>query len=124
MTANDGEPVRGDLPVLLILGEADPQDPANVAGAPEELPRSKTVVVPRQSHTVGTRGCIPTIVTAFLTAGTVDGPRCVMRRQRGDSRTVQNREPVSAVAAMAWRSRAMVASGALVAGRGQHDCAR
>jgi hypothetical protein len=72
--ANDGEPVRGDMPVLLILGEADPQDPAaNVADAPIELPRSKTVVVPGQSHTVGTRGCMPTIVAAFIRAGTVDG---------------------------------------------------
>lgn len=72
--ANDSEPVRSDTPVLIVLGEADPQDPAtNVADAPIELPRSKTVVVPGQSHTVGSRGCMPTIVTAFIQAGTVDG---------------------------------------------------
>ena len=72
--ANDGEPVRGDTPVLIILGEADPQDPAaNVADAPVELPRSKTVVVPGQGHTVGHRGCMPTVVAAFFKAGTVDG---------------------------------------------------
>jgi len=72
--ANDGEPVRGDTPVLIILGEADPQDPAaNVADAPVELPRSKTVVVPGQGHTVGHRGCMPTVVAAFFNAGMVDG---------------------------------------------------
>jgi len=72
--ANDGEPVRGDTPVLIVLGEADPQDPAaNVADAPVELPRSKTVVVPGQGHTVGHRGCMPTLVAAFIKAGTVDG---------------------------------------------------
>jgi pimeloyl-ACP methyl ester carboxylesterase len=72
--ANDGEPARGDTPVLIILGGADPQDPAaNVADAPVELPRSTTVVVPGQGHTVGHRGCMPTIVAAFFKAGTVDG---------------------------------------------------
>lgn len=66
----DGEPVRSDIPMLLVVGEADPQDPpANIADAPLELPNSRTVVVPWQSHTVAHLGCMPSIVTAFFEAG-------------------------------------------------------
>jgi pimeloyl-ACP methyl ester carboxylesterase len=71
---NDAEPVRSDVPVLLILGDADPQDPpSNVADAPTELPNSLTVVVPGQGHTVGHLGCMPSIVVDFIRAGTTDG---------------------------------------------------
>jgi pimeloyl-ACP methyl ester carboxylesterase len=69
---NDAQAVRSDVPVLLILGEADPQDPpSNVADAPTELPNSLTVVVPGQGHTVGHLGCMPSVVVAFINAGTV-----------------------------------------------------
>jgi pimeloyl-ACP methyl ester carboxylesterase len=72
--ANDAEPVRSDVPVLLLVGEADPQDPPqNVADAAVELPKSVTVVVPGQGHTVGHIGCMPSLVTAFIQAGTVAG---------------------------------------------------
>ncbi len=72
--ASDREPVRSDVPVLLVLGEADPQNPpANVADAPTELPNSLTVVVPGQAHTVGHLGCMPSIIDSFIEAGTVDG---------------------------------------------------
>lgn len=71
---NDAEPARSDVPVLLILGDADPQDPpSNVADAPVELPNSLTVVVPGHGHTVGYQGCMPSIVVDFITAGTVSG---------------------------------------------------
>jgi pimeloyl-ACP methyl ester carboxylesterase len=70
---NDADPVRSDVPVLLVLGEADPQDPpSNVTDAPAELPNSLTVVVPGQGHTVGHLGCMPSVVVAFINAGTVD----------------------------------------------------
>ena len=72
--SDDGSPVRSTVPVLLLVGEADPQDPpANVADAPEELPNSRTVVVPGAGHTVGHLGCMPSIVAAFIEAGTVNG---------------------------------------------------
>ena len=72
--ADDAEPVRSDVPVLLVLGEADPQDPpANVEDAPEELPNSLTVVVPGMGHTVGHLGCMPSIIVDFFEAGSVDG---------------------------------------------------
>jgi pimeloyl-ACP methyl ester carboxylesterase len=72
--ANDADPVRSERPVLLILGNADPQDPpSNVADAPDEMPNSLTVVVPGHGHTVGHLGCMPSIVTAFIKAGTTAG---------------------------------------------------
>jgi pimeloyl-ACP methyl ester carboxylesterase len=70
----DGKPVRSDVPVLLLNGSEDPQDPpANVVDAPSELPNSLEVVAPGQGHTVGHLGCLPEVVAAFIEAGTVDG---------------------------------------------------
>jgi pimeloyl-ACP methyl ester carboxylesterase len=72
--ANDADPVRGDLPVLFTVGDSDPQDPPdNIAEAATDLPNSLTVVVPGQGHTVAHMGCMPSIVSAFIAAGTVDG---------------------------------------------------
>ena len=74
VAADDREPVTSDVPMLLILGGADPQNPpANVADAPVEFPNSLTVVAPGHAHTVGHLGCMPSIVDAFVEAGTVDG---------------------------------------------------
>jgi pimeloyl-ACP methyl ester carboxylesterase len=71
---NDGEPVRSDVPALLLVGEADPQDPPpNVADAAVELPRSATVVIPGQGHTVAHIACMPSLVAAFIRAGTATG---------------------------------------------------
>jgi TAP-like protein len=62
------------VPILLLNGSEDPQDPpANVADAPTELPNSLSIVAPGQGHTVGTVGCLPRVVAAFIDAGTVDG---------------------------------------------------
>ncbi|HET9672503.1 MAG TPA: alpha/beta hydrolase, partial [Actinomycetota bacterium] len=70
----DDEPVRSDVPVLLLNGTEDPQDPpANVAGAARQLTGSLTVAVPGYGHTVGHVGCLPQVVAAFLAAGGVDG---------------------------------------------------
>jgi pimeloyl-ACP methyl ester carboxylesterase len=69
--ANDGDPVRSAVPVLLVVGEADPQDPPpNIADATVELPRSTTVVVPGHGHGVAHIGCMPGLITAFVNAGT------------------------------------------------------
>jgi hypothetical protein len=66
--------MTSEVPMLLILGEADPQNPpANVAEAPIRFPNSRTVVVPGQAHTVGHLGCMPSIVESFIDAGTVEG---------------------------------------------------
>jgi pimeloyl-ACP methyl ester carboxylesterase len=72
--ANDGDAVTSDRPVLITLGEADPQDPLpNVADAPADFPNSLTIVVPGQAHTVAHLGCMPSIVESFIEAGTVVG---------------------------------------------------
>jgi pimeloyl-ACP methyl ester carboxylesterase len=72
--ADDEEPATSDVPVLLILGGADPQNPpSNVADAPRELPNSLTLVLPGHAHTVGNVGCMPSIIESFIRAGTVGG---------------------------------------------------
>jgi pimeloyl-ACP methyl ester carboxylesterase len=71
--ADDGRPVRSNVPVLLLNGTLDPQDPpANVADAATELPNSLVIVAP-QAHTFGHIGCMPDVVAAFIEAGTVKG---------------------------------------------------
>jgi pimeloyl-ACP methyl ester carboxylesterase len=70
----DGTPVRSDVPVLLLNGEADPQDPpSHVSDAPEELPNSLSVVVPGAAHTVVGLGCLARVVTDFIQLGTAEG---------------------------------------------------
>jgi pimeloyl-ACP methyl ester carboxylesterase len=71
--ADDGHPVRSNVPVLLLNGTLDPQDPpANVADAAVELPNSLVIVAP-QAHTFGHIGCMPDVVAAFIATGTVEG---------------------------------------------------
>jgi pimeloyl-ACP methyl ester carboxylesterase len=70
---NDAEPVRSPVPVLLLNGSLDPQDPpANVADAPTELPNSLVIVAP-EAHTFGHVGCMPDVVATFFEAATVEG---------------------------------------------------
>lgn len=72
--ANDATRATTAVPVLLVVGNADPQDPpSNIATASTDFPNSLTVVVPAQGHTVAHLGCMPTIVDAFIAAGTVTG---------------------------------------------------
>jgi pimeloyl-ACP methyl ester carboxylesterase len=72
--ANDGQRARGDMPILLTVGNADPQDPpSNIATASTDFPNSLTVVVPNQGHTVSHLGCLPSIVDAFIVAGSAAG---------------------------------------------------
>ena len=74
--------VRSDVPVLIIVGGADPQDPpANVAHARRELPNSLTVVVPHGGHGSIQLGCMPEVAARFVENGTAVGldTRCVAR---------------------------------------------
>jgi pimeloyl-ACP methyl ester carboxylesterase len=71
---NDAGRARTAVPVLLTVGNADPQDPpSNIASAPTDFPNSVTLVVPGQGHTVAYLGCVPSIVDAFLASGRVRG---------------------------------------------------
>ena len=70
----DDAPVRSHVPVLLLNGAEDPQDPpSNVAEAPVELPNSLVVTIPGLGHTVGHLECCPALIAAFFEAGSVEG---------------------------------------------------
>jgi pimeloyl-ACP methyl ester carboxylesterase len=74
--------VRSDVPVLLIVGGNDPQDPlANVRGARQAMPASRTVVVPHAGHGALQLGCLPEVAQRFVERGTAVGldTRCVGR---------------------------------------------
>jgi hypothetical protein len=74
-------PLRSSVPVLLLNGTVDPQDPPeNVADAPLELENSLTVPVRGYGHTVGHIGCLPGLVAAFFVAGTTEDldTRCAL----------------------------------------------
>jgi pimeloyl-ACP methyl ester carboxylesterase len=74
--------VRSDVPVLLIVGGNDPQDPlANVRGAGQAMPASRTVVVPHAGHGALQLGCLPEVAQRFVERGTAVGldTRCVGR---------------------------------------------
>ena len=74
--------VRSDVPVLLIVGGSDPQDPlANVRGARAAMPASRTVVVPHAGHGALQLGCLPRVAQQFVERGTAAGldTRCVGR---------------------------------------------
>jgi pimeloyl-ACP methyl ester carboxylesterase len=72
--ADDAAPVRTDLPVLWLVGDADPQDPpSNLADVPSQEPNSRIVVMPAQEHVVGHLGCGPSVIASFIDAGTATG---------------------------------------------------
>ena len=72
--------VRSNVPVLALVGGADPQDPAgNIAGLGAALPKARVVVVREHGHGVGQYGCLPNLVALFIeraSAATLD-TRCV-----------------------------------------------
>jgi pimeloyl-ACP methyl ester carboxylesterase len=66
--------VRTDVPVLLLVGGDDPQDPpANVRGASAAMPNSRTVVVPHAGHGVLQLGCLARLAQQFVERGTAVG---------------------------------------------------
>lgn len=71
--ADDAAAVSTDSPVLWLVGDGDPQDPpANLLEVPAQEPHSRIVVIPAQQHVVGHLGCMPSIIAAFLDAGSAD----------------------------------------------------
>ena len=76
------ERVRTDVPVLLIVGGNDPQDPlANVRDARRAMPNSRTVVVPHAGHGAVQLGCMSQLANQFVERGTAAGldTRCAAR---------------------------------------------
>jgi pimeloyl-ACP methyl ester carboxylesterase len=73
-------PRSSRIPVIALVGGADPQDPiANLAGLEQHFPDSRTIVFPRVGHSFGIGGCVDAIMTQFADRGTtkgVDTTRC------------------------------------------------
>ena len=95
---DDAAPVRTTVPVLWVVGEADPQDPpANLASVSAQMPNGRIVVVPGQGHTVGHLGCMPSVIAAFVEAGKADGldTSCIARE---GSRSARSHSPDQAAA--------------------------
>ncbi len=61
------EPVSSDIPTLLLSGEYDPvTPPAFAEKTMATLNNAQHLIAKGQGHIVGTRGCMPKIVTAFI----------------------------------------------------------
>ena len=74
--------VRSNVPVLALVGGADPQDPAaNVARLAAAMPKARVVVLPEHGHGVGQYGCLPNLVKLFVDRGSAAelDVRCVRR---------------------------------------------
>jgi pimeloyl-ACP methyl ester carboxylesterase len=66
--------IRSDVPVLLLIGELDPQDPAQMsATAGRDLPNSLRVVFPGEGHSFVDTACAPGITRQFVERGTTIG---------------------------------------------------
>ncbi len=73
---------QSNVPLLALVGGADPQDPlGNIAGIREAMPNARLVVIPGQGHGVGPVGCAPALVSTFVGRGSAAGldTRCVRR---------------------------------------------
>jgi pimeloyl-ACP methyl ester carboxylesterase len=70
------------VPVLILAGSADPQDPpANMRGWRTFFPDGRLVVVPGAAHVVIAEGCVAIIAARFVDSGTTRGlhTACVRR---------------------------------------------
>jgi pimeloyl-ACP methyl ester carboxylesterase len=65
------EPVKSDLPVLILSGQLDPITPPRWGEhIAEHLPNSKHLVVPGVGHGAMGQGCVTRLVSRFLDEGT------------------------------------------------------
>ncbi len=80
-----GDPVRSDVPVLLLSGELDPVTPPRWAEeAKATLSDSAHFVAPGVGHGVTAVGCAPKLIEQFLDAGTARGldGSCIAKQKR------------------------------------------
>jgi pimeloyl-ACP methyl ester carboxylesterase len=72
--ARSGHPPRTRVPVLLLAGGADPQDPPeNLAGWRSSFPNGRLVVALGVGHGAVEHGCLPLVAAAFVDRGTARG---------------------------------------------------
>ena len=73
-------PTSSPVPVLALVGGADPQDPvANIASLKQHFPDSRIVVFPHIGHQFGIGGCVDTMLADFVERRTtvgLDTTRC------------------------------------------------
>lgn len=68
------EPLKTDLPVLLLSGEQDPITPPEYGEQVEQhLSQAKHLVVNGQGHFVSIQGCAPHLVAKFVSEASVEG---------------------------------------------------
>jgi pimeloyl-ACP methyl ester carboxylesterase len=67
-------PASSRVPLLALVGGADPQDPVtNLSDVKQHFPDSRTVVFPHIGHQFGFNGCLDQIMTDFVDRGTTKG---------------------------------------------------
>jgi len=67
-------PAFSRVPVLALVGGADPQDPlANLSDLKRHFPDSRTVVLPHQGHEFGWDGACDAMLADFVELGTTKG---------------------------------------------------
>ena len=67
-------PTSSPVPVLALVGGADPQDPVtNLADLKRHFPDSRTLIFPHTGHQFRIGGCIDPILTDFVERGTTKG---------------------------------------------------
>jgi pimeloyl-ACP methyl ester carboxylesterase len=66
--------LRSRVPVLVLAGGADPQDPiTSFPQLKEMFPNSRTIVAPHQGHWVAPYGCLPDLIGSFVARGSATG---------------------------------------------------
>jgi pimeloyl-ACP methyl ester carboxylesterase len=72
VSSGSARPVPSEVPVLILAGSADPQDPpANMRGWKTLFPNGRLVIVPGATHGVLTEGCVALVAARFVADGTV-----------------------------------------------------
>ena len=67
-------PTSSPVPVLALVGGADPQDPiTNLSNLKHHFPDSRTLIFPHVGHSFGIGGCLYPILTDFVDRGTTKG---------------------------------------------------
>jgi pimeloyl-ACP methyl ester carboxylesterase len=73
MPADFAEPVKSDVPVLLLSGALDPVTPPAYADeVAKTLPNSRHIVAGGLGHIVSSQGCAPRLIATFVDKASVD----------------------------------------------------